>query len=177
MEKHFVRIGTIIACLFIQQLAYAQWPQWRGPMRDGSSTETNLLKAWPAEGPRLLWSSDTIGDGYGSAIIQDKVIYVTGTKDSSEIITAFDLNGKLIWQKKSGKALKDSEGWVVQGSTPTYYNNRLYVLTALGDIACINSSTGALDWTKNVPEKFEGAIGSKIMFCESPLMAYDIKQS
>jgi hypothetical protein len=142
-------------------------------MRDGSSSETNLLKSWPAEGPRLLWSSDTIGDGYGSAIIQDKVIYVAGTKDSSEIITAFDLSGKMIWQQQSGKALKDSEGWVVQGSTPTYYKNKLYFFTSLGHLVCINSKTGAVDWTISVPEKFEGAIGSKIMFCESPLVADD----
>lgn len=173
MNKHFVRFSAIIGCLLIHQLTYAQWPQWRGPMRDGSSSETNLLKSWPAEGPKLLWSSDTIGDGYGSATIQDKVIYVAGTKDSSEIITAFDLSGKLIWQQQSGTALKDSEGWVAQGSTPTFYKNKLYVFTSLGDIVCMNSTTGAVDWTVSVPEKFEGAIGSKIMFCESPLVAED----
>ncbi len=173
MKTHFVRVSAIIAFLFITQLTYAQWPQWRGPMRDGSSSEINLLKSWPAEGPKLLWSSDTIGDGYGSAIIQDKVIYAAGTKDSSEIITAFDLNGRLIWQKKTGKALKDSEGWVAQGSTPTYYKNKLYAFTSLGDLACMNAATGTVDWTVSVPEKFKGAIGSKIMFCESPLVADD----
>jgi len=155
------------------QLIQAQWPQWRGLMRDGFSSETNLLKAWPAEGPKLLWSSDTIGDGYGSAIIMDKIIYIAGTRDSSEIITAFDLDGKMIWQKKAGKALKDAEGWVAQGSTPTFYKNRLYALTAAGELACINPNTGALDWAISVPEKFEGAVGSKIMFCESPLVADD----
>ncbi|MFA6127707.1 MAG: PQQ-binding-like beta-propeller repeat protein [Bacteroidales bacterium] len=173
MKNHYTRFTAIVACLFIHQLSYAQWPQWRGPMRDGSSTETNLLKAWPAEGPGLLWSSDTIGDGYGSAIMQDKVIYVTGTKDSSEILTAFDLNGKLIWQKKSGKALKDAEGWVAQGSTPTFYKNRLYAFTCSGDLVCMNAATGESEWTISIPEKFEGAIGSKIMFCESPLVADD----
>lgn len=173
MKNHFGKIIAIVAFLFIHQLAYAQWPQWRGPMRDGSSTETNLLKAWPAGGPKLLWSSDTIGEGYGSAIIQDKVIYIAGTKDSSEIITAFDLNGNLIWQKRSGKALKDAEGWVAQGSTPTFYKNRLYAFTASGDLVCMNSATGESDWSISIPEKFEGAVGSKIMFCESPLVADD----
>jgi outer membrane protein assembly factor BamB len=173
MIYHNLRIAALVACLFIPQFVNAQWPQWRGPMRDGSSTETNLMKAWPAEGPQLLWSSDTIGEGYGSAIIQDKVIYVAGTKDSFEMLSAFDLNGKLIWQKKSGKALKDSEGWVAQGSTPTLYKSKLYVFTASGDLACMNSATGAIDWTISIPERFEGAVGSKIMFCESPLVADD----
>jgi outer membrane protein assembly factor BamB len=173
INKHSLRLTALVAYLFINQMVYAQWPQWRGPMRDGSSTETNLLKTWPAEGPRLLWSSDTIGEGYGSAIIQDQIIYVAGTKDSSEVITAIDLNGKLLWQKSYGKALKDSEGWVAQGSTPTWYKNRLYAFAASGDFACMNSASGEIDWTISIPGKFEGAVGSKIMFCESPLVADD----
>ena len=168
-----VKLMVIAMFLFFHPLIYAQWPQWRGLMRDGFSNETNLLKTWPAEGPRLLWSSDTIGDGYGSAIIQDKVIYVPGTRDSSEIITAFDLNGKLIWQKRYGKALKESPGWMAQVNTPTFYKNKLYAFTASGDIACINTATGELDWIISTPGKFEGAVGCKSMFCESPLVVDD----
>ncbi len=176
MKKHqinYFRFTSLFAFIFIHQLMYAQWPQWRGPMRDGSSSEINLLKTWPPEGPLLVWSSDTIGDGYGSAIIQDGVVYVAGTRDSSEIITAFDINGKLIWQKRFGKALKDTEGWMAQVSTPTFYKNKIYALTASGEISCINSKTGALNWTISTPGKFEGAVGCKSMFCESPLVSDD----
>ncbi len=176
MEKNrifYLRLTVVATFLIVHQFIYAQWPQWRGLMRDGFSNETNLLKSWPAEGPRLLWSSDTIGDGYGSAIIQDEIIYVPGTRDSSEILTAFDLNGKMIWQKRYGKALKEPPGWMAQVSTPTFYKNKLYAFTASGDIACINTASGGLDWTISTPGKFEGAVGCKSMFCESPLVVDD----
>ena len=81
-------ITLVLSLALFNSHMFAQWPQWRGPMRDGFSNETNLLKSWPAEGPKLLWSSDIIGDGYSSAIIQDNVIYVTGQRDSVEVISA-----------------------------------------------------------------------------------------
>ncbi|RPH31520.1 MAG: hypothetical protein EHM93_13175 [Bacteroidales bacterium] len=176
-QSNYLRIATIVAFLFVHQLLKAQWPQWRGPMRDGFCAESNLLKAWPAEGPRLAWSSDTIGFGYGSAIIQGNIIYATGLKESSEIMTAFDINGKIIWQKRVGKAGENSNGSLAPGSTPTFYKNKLYFLTAAGEIVCINPTTGALVWAISIPKKFEGAIGSIMgrtsIFCESPLVVDD----
>ena len=44
----------------------ADWPQWRGPERTGISGETGLLQQWPADGPKLLWRVDDIGDGYST---------------------------------------------------------------------------------------------------------------
>lgn len=156
---------------FISQV-YAQWPQWRGPNRDGFSTETNLLKTWPAEGPTLLWSSDKIGKGNASAIIQNKMIYVAGTRDSIDIITAFGLKGNLIWQKEYGKTFSPPPGgWEQQRSTPTFYKNKLYYFTVSGIISCLNSRTGNLDWTINIPGKFKGT--SDDAFTESPLIVDD----
>jgi hypothetical protein len=44
--------------------AIIDWPQWRGPKRDGLSTETGLLKQWPSGGPKLLWNVEGLGSGY-----------------------------------------------------------------------------------------------------------------
>ena len=50
------------------------WPQWRGPSRDGVSQETGLLKEWPAEGPRLLWQAMDLGTGYSTpAVVGDRL--------------------------------------------------------------------------------------------------------
>jgi hypothetical protein len=43
----------------------ADWPQWRGPARDGRSQEKGLLQEWPAGGPRLLWKTTGLGGGMG----------------------------------------------------------------------------------------------------------------
>ena len=45
------------------------WPQWRGPNRDGISPDKGLLKEWPPEGPSVLWQVDTVGVGYSSIAV------------------------------------------------------------------------------------------------------------
>jgi len=169
---NYIKIACCIGCFYILGTATAQWPQWRGQLRDGASAETNLLKEWPAYGPKLLWTSDTVGDGFSSAIIHNKIIYTTGTKDSVEVLSAIDFNGKLVWQQPIGKASKGD--WPQSWSTPTFYKGKLYAFTVPGDISCVDSETGVLDWKINVPKKFGGtSISSGGDFCESPLVLED----
>ena len=173
-QIYYVRKVAIIACLIINQFIYAQWPQWRGPMRDGSSVETNLLKVWPADGPKLLWSSNIIGDGFSTAIIQDNVIFVTGKRDSIEVISAVDLKGRLIWQKEVGKASSKND-WG-ESSTPALYKGKLYAVTIPGEIYCVDSKTGLLNWKISIPNKFGGISNSNFVnkfFSESPLVVDD----
>jgi len=169
-QSSITRIATLAVCFFTIQTLNAQWPQWRGPMRDGSSVETNLLKTWPVDGPKLVWVSDTVGEGFSSATVQDKVIYTTGKRDSVEIMTALDLNGKIIWQKEFGKALK--KDWPESRSTPTLYKNKLYALTAAGDMACLDSKTGSIVWAFSIYKKFDG-VSTYNGFGESPLVVDD----
>jgi outer membrane protein assembly factor BamB len=52
----------------------ADWPQWRGPQRNGISQERGLLKAWPPEGPKLLWQVRDLGSGYSTpAVVAERV--------------------------------------------------------------------------------------------------------
>jgi len=126
-------IATVIGCLMLQSLC-AQWPQFRGPMRNGICSESKLLKEWPEYGPKLLWSADTIGDGFASAVIQNNIVYTSGKKDSVEFLTALDMNGKLLWQQPIGRA--STKDWWPQGrSTPTIYKNKFYAISVLGVIA------------------------------------------
>ena len=65
---------TILLAVATTSLA-DDWPQFRGPNRDGTSTETGLLKKWPQSGPKLLWSVDGLGIGFSSAAIADGLVY------------------------------------------------------------------------------------------------------
>jgi hypothetical protein len=70
-----------IAFAIVTSAYSADWPQWRGPNRDGKSTETGLLKSWPEEGPELFWSTNGIGKGWSSPSIAGDSIYgVVGVK-------------------------------------------------------------------------------------------------
>lgn len=175
MKTHLfcnTKLAATLAGLFFLQLLNAQWPQWCGQQRDGASMESNLLKEWPVTGPKLIWTSDTIGDGFSSAIIQDNVIYTTGNIDSAEVMTAIDLNGKLIWQQEIGKSGKENCG---SYSTPTIYRGMLFAVTVPGDISCVNSKTGQLEWKINIHNKFGGVGNGRWgkQFCESPLVIDD----
>ncbi len=74
------------------------WPQWRGPNRDGISTDKGLLKEWPADGPKVLWQVDTVGVGYSSLAIKDGRIFTQGDLNGVEHILALDVkDGGVLW--------------------------------------------------------------------------------
>jgi hypothetical protein len=141
-------------------------------MRDGISKEVNLLKIWPAEGPRLVWSSDVVGDGFSSTAILDKTVYTTGKRDSVEILTALDLNGNLKWQKAFGRASREKD-WPQSRSTPTVYKNKVYAITVFGDIACFDCKSGKIDWKIPAFEEFGGKGFDSPGIAESPLVIDD----
>lgn len=168
------RIFISLVCFLSASITYSQWPQWRGPMRDGISLEVNLLKVWPAVGPKLLWSVDTVGDGFSSTAIQDQMVYVTGKRDSVEILSALDLKGNLKWQKVIGRASKEKD-WPQSRCTPTVYKNKIYAITVYGDIACFDSQSGKTEWKMDAFEKFDGK-GYNLQaggIAESPLVVDD----
>jgi len=127
-------------------VVFSQLYEWRGPGRTGIYDETGLLKKWPDGGPKLLWETVGMGDGYSSATVTDDAVYVTGRKDSSDVLTALTLDGKKKWETIYGKA------WMANhtGSrcTPTYYNGNLFLISGSGDIVCIGSN-GKIKWSKN----------------------------
>jgi hypothetical protein len=68
------------------------WPQWRGPNRDGISLDTGLLKEWPSDGPPVLWQENSVGIGYSSISVKDgpSRMYLR----DQESLTAYDLTAK-----------------------------------------------------------------------------------
>src|SRR5678815_2318205 len=79
------------------------WPQWRGPNRDDVSKETGLLKQWPAEGPKKLWSFDKAGNGYAGISIAAGKLYTMGVRDGKEVLFSLDTaTGKEVWATAMG---------------------------------------------------------------------------
>ena len=69
----------------------ADWPQWRGPHRDGVSQETGLLPEWPKDGPKLAWQSKEVGEGYSTPAVVGDRIYLLGNKGmDDEFVEALD---------------------------------------------------------------------------------------
>ncbi len=83
MHKRRGMFALLAAGVMASVCTAADWPQFRGPHRDGKSTETGLLKKWPQAGPRLIWSVEGLGAGYSSAAIADGLVYTTGSFTNS----------------------------------------------------------------------------------------------
>jgi len=130
--------------------------EWRGPDRGGIYNESNLLKSWPAEGPKELWSAGNIGNGFVSPVFTDENFYISGEIDSMEILFCFNLKGEKLWQTTLGKAWTKS--FPGSRSAPTIADDLLYVGTGFGNLFCINRASGKIVWSKNLITDLNGAL-------------------
>ncbi len=160
----------LLCCILgLSQAVFSQTPaQWRGPDRSGVYNETSLLKEWPAEGPALLWSAEGIGKGYSSAVSDGNAVYVTGMKDSTDILTALSPEGKILWQTPFGPSWFGS--FPETRCTPTVEGDFIYLVSGGGTVACVFKTNGKIKWSVKGLEKFEGRYGQWGV-CESPLRA------
>ena len=129
--------------------AESEWPGWLGPNRDGKSPDTGLLKQWPDEGPNLLWQADDIGVGFSSVAVVGGQVYITGDKGDNLTISAFDLDGQLLWQTDHGPARGGPDG---SRATPVIDNGNLYLLSGNGLVGCLNAANGEKKWSREAKE-------------------------
>ena len=110
--------------------APSDWPQWRGPNRDGLSTETGLLKNWPKEGPPLLWKATGLGAGFSGVSVAGQRIFTMGDQADANYVLALNrADGKILWSTKLGKA--GAPGWggfAGPRATPTVDGSLVFAL-------------------------------------------------
>ena len=83
--------------------AAADWPQWQGPDRTRISKETGLLKEWPNGGPRLFWTANGLGSGYGSMAVAGDRVFLQGARGPNSMVIALNrADGKEVWSKALG---------------------------------------------------------------------------
>jgi outer membrane protein assembly factor BamB len=154
----------------------ADWPQWRGPHRNGVSQETGLLKRWPADGPKLLWQVKDIGFGYSTpAVVGQRLFLLSNRGLDDEFVQALAVkDGKPAWSMRLGKVGNPNQKPPYPGarSTPSVDGELLYALGSDGDLACLETATGAVRWRKNLRSDFEGQPGIWA-YAESPLVDGD----
>jgi outer membrane protein assembly factor BamB len=128
------------------------WPQWRGPNRDDVSKETGLLKQWPADGPKKLWSFTNAGQGYSGFSVVGGKLFTMGTRDGGEILICLDANtGKELWTAKLGKVLTNGWGDGPRG-TPTIDGDKVYTLGGDGTLIAAQVKDGKELWRRTMQE-------------------------
>jgi tetratricopeptide (TPR) repeat protein len=134
------------------------WPQWRGPERTNRSKETGLLKTWPKHGPPLAWKAEGLGQGVASVAVAGGRVYTLGYRGEDELVTALqESTGKKVWSVRIGPAVRENMvmRWLGQ-RTPTVDGDRLYAVTARGELVCLKTAGGKEVWRKSYPKDFGG---------------------
>jgi len=135
----------VAAMLGVYPADAADWPQFRGPTRDGISTETGYLDNWD---PTNLWTK-SIGVGYSAASIANGRVYAIGNISGEDIVYCLDANtGATIWT--NGYACTDADPYNGPLATPTVDGSELYTYSREGDLYCWDADTGAELWSKTV---------------------------
>ena len=122
-----MRICLIIVFAFgAVPIQAADWPQWRGPDRNDVSTETGLLKTWPKEGPKLLWTFRDAGAGYSGPAVVGSTLYTMGADGKTEFVYALDTKTlKKMWSAAVGPVFRDGHGNGPR-ATPTVDGDHVY---------------------------------------------------
>jgi outer membrane protein assembly factor BamB len=149
----------------------AEWPQFRGPKRDGLSTDKGLLTEWSEKGPPLVWKATGLGQGFSSISLVDGRIFTMGDKDgASHVFAVSAKDGSVLWtSEKLGKAGGNYAG---TRCTPTVDGDLVYALGQFGDLVCLEAASGKERWRKNLKNDFKGT-DARWNYCESVLIDGD----
>lgn len=148
------------------------WTNFRGPARDGRYDEIPILTNWPASGPPLLWKQP-IGGGYASFVVAEGMAFTIEQRRSQEIVAAYDVEtGRELWTHGWDAEFRESMGGDGPRATPTWEAGRLWALGAQGDLICLDSKSGKVQWSKNIL-KDNGATNLQWGMSGSPLIVDD----
>lgn len=153
--KMIHKFWAVCVTVLIASVCVAEdWNQFRGPQRDGKSTETGLLQSWQEGGPPMLWHFEGLGRGFSTVSIVDGVIYTTGMIDERGYLFAINTDGELKWKKEYGPEW--TENYPGTRTTPTIDGNRIYIMSGHGRLACFDKDSSDLIWQVDTLEQFNG---------------------
>lgn len=158
----------VVTCLLSVAAQGQEWPQWRGPNRDGHSPDRKLELDWTEKEPELLWMATGTGSGYASVSVANGLIYTTGDKDGAQNVVALNLEGEPVWATPV-TGTEPKHGYPGSRCTPTIDGDRCYVVTSDGSIACLNAKDGDIKWQKQF-KQWGGKMMSNWGHSESPLI-------
>ncbi len=163
-----LRTGLVTLFLLTSGIQAADWPQWRGPARDGKSGETGLLKRWPESGPNRVRTVDGLGEGYASQVIAGGRVVTIGKDGAVVFARCFsETDGKLLWSTRIGETGRKAL------STPTIDGDHVYALDPDGHLHCLTVADGSVVWKRSFVEEFGGKLQNGRGFAESPLVDGD----
>lgn len=149
-------LTAIVACVGHRALA-ADWPQWRGPTRDGVVPAANVPQQWPEE-LKKTWEQK-VGIGHSSPIVVGKRVFQFSRLGDDEVLQAFDLTkGTPLWKMFYPAAYEVDSAAADHGkgpkSTPTFSDGRIYTFGINGRLTCWDAAKGGKIWDHDFVRDF-----------------------
>ena len=165
-----LRAIVIFSLLFAAcRVSASDWPQYLGPDRNAISPEKGLLRSWPADGPKVLWTVP-LGEGFGGPAVSEGKVYVYDRVDDRvNVLRCFDLaTGREEWTfsyEAPGSVSYDGSR-----SVPAIDGSRIYVCDVFGNFHCVDKNTHKALWNKNIWTDFSKAEIPKWAIAQNPLV-------
>jgi outer membrane protein assembly factor BamB len=158
------------------------WPQWRGPNRDGKLAGFTAPRAWPKTLTQK-WTA-TVGTGVSSPVLVGDKLYAFGRIGGDEVTTCLDAaTGKPLWQDKNSTTAigGPASGYGGPRSTPAVADGKIYTLGVHGTVSCLDAASGKEVWRKDTGEEPQFATsmsplvadGKCVVFLDA-LTAFDV---
>jgi len=155
MPRSAVRFILIAICVIpVSTLSAGNWPQFRGPNRDGISSETGLLRAWPEGGPEVVWSTP-VGQGYSAAAIHSGRVYFNDYDEATAefLVRSLSLeDGRELWRFKEPRRIRPNHG--ITRSVPATDGKYVFSLDPKATLHALDAASGKEIWRKNLVEEY-----------------------
>jgi outer membrane protein assembly factor BamB len=169
-------LAVVIAAGAITMASASDWPEWRGPSRDGRSTETNLPSTWSTKGENLAWRIP-IGSRSSPVVFGNRLYLNSPVGDpasTQERLVAIDAeSGKVVWEKRFSQYLSDvpqhRASWASPAVDPETGN--IYVFTVAAQLICV-APDGKILWDRSLPDEY-GAVTTHGGRTTSPIVEGD----
>ena len=170
------RISPLLICAILlgaNRVRAQDWPQWRGPNRDGKVIGFTPPKVWPTNLTKK-WTT-TVGTGVSSpALVGDK-IYAFGRIGGDEVTTCLEAaTGKVVWQDKYATAAVTgpASGYGGPRATPALAEGKLCTLGVNGVLSCLNASSGEVLWRKSTKSVLQFSTSSSPLIADGKCIVY-----
>ena len=142
----------------VVELSDGDWPEFRGPRRDGVVHGVTLSRDWKTNPPRELWRHP-LGQAWSSFAVVGNRVYTQEQRDKIEVVSCWDLQtGEPLWAHRDNDRFNEAMGGPGPRATPTFSGSRIYSLGANGRLNCLDAATGESAW-ENPPNVLEATSG------------------